>query len=149
MSVDGDAFKMIGDLSSSQLSYTFTSSDLGFEHCFVVKAFENRGNNAYSWSNINCITFIPELYPYNIITPNGDGKNDTFHIDNIEHYPNAELTIFNRWGKKVYQTREYMNNWGGLHNGQILPNSTYYYVLELNEPRSPDKTINGTVSILK
>jgi gliding motility-associated-like protein len=149
MSVDGDAFKMIGDLSSSQLSYTFTSSDLGFEHCFVVKAFENGGNNAYSWSNINCITFIPELYPYNIITPNGDGKNDTFHIDNIEHYPNAELTIFNRWGKKVYQTREYMNNWGGLHNGQILPNSTYYYVLELNEPRSPDKTINGTVSILK
>jgi gliding motility-associated-like protein len=149
MAVDGDGFKMIGDLSSGQLSYTFTSDDLGFEHCFVVRAIESAGNNAYSWSNISCITFIPELYPYNIITPNGDGKNDTFHIDNIEHYPNAELTIFNRWGKKVYQTSEYMNNWGGMHNGQILPNSTYYYVLELNEPRSPDKTINGTVSILK
>ena len=149
MSVDGEEYNLIGDLSSGQLSYTFTSNDLGFEHCFVVRANESAGNNAYSWSNIACITFIPELYPYNIITPNGDGKNDTFHIDNIEHYPNAELTIFNRWGKKIYQTREYMNNWGGMHNGQILPNSTYYYVLELNEPRSPDKTINGTVSILK
>ena len=149
MSVDGGEFKNIGDLSSGQLNYTFASNDLGFEHCFVVKAIESGGNNAYSWSNIGCITFIPELYPYNIITPNGDGKNDTFHIDNIEHYPNAELTIFNRWGRKLYQTRQYQNNWGGMYNGQILPNSTYYYVLELNEPRSSDKNINGTISILK
>ena len=149
MSVDGGEFKNIGDLSSGQLNYTFESNDLGFEHCFVVKAIESGGNDAYSWSNIGCITFIPELYPYNIITPNGDGKNDTFHIDNIEHYPNAELTIFNRWGRKLYQTRQYQNNWGGMYNGQILPNSTYYYVLELNEPRSSDKNINGTISILK
>jgi gliding motility-associated-like protein len=149
MSIDGGEFTHIENLSAGQLSYTFTSNDLGFEHCFLVKAVESGGNDAYSWSNISCITFIPELYPYNIITPNGDDKNDTFHIDNIEHYPNAELTIFNRWGKKVYQTRQYQNNWGGMHNGEILPNSTYYYVLELNEPRSPDKNINGTVSILK
>ncbi len=149
MSVDGGEFKNIEDLSSGQLDHTFTSNDLGFEHCFVVKAIESGGNDAYSWSNIGCITFIPELYPYNVITPNGDEKNDTFHIDNIEHYPNAELTIFNRWGRKLYQTRQYQNNWGGMYNGQILPNSTYYYVLELNEPRSQDKTINGTISILK
>ena len=149
MSVDQEEFKQIGVLTPGQLSYSFLSEDLGFEHCFVIKGIEDEGNHAYSWSNISCITFIPELYPYNVITPNGDGKNDSFHIDNIEHYPNAELTIFNRWGKKVYQTRNYANNWGGVHNGEILPNSTYYYVLELNEPRSPDKTINGTISILK
>ena len=135
--------------SYDQLAYSFESDDMGFEHCFKIKANESAGNDAYSWSNISCITFIPQLYPYNIITPNGDGKNDTFHIDNIEHYPNALLKIFNRWGKKIFETREYQNNWGGVYNDQILPNSTYYYSLELNESRVSEKTINGMVSILK
>jgi len=147
MQVDNGEFNMLNDNTSS--TYTFKSSDLGFEHCFKVRATELNGNNAYSWSNIACVTFVPELYPYNIITPNDDGLNDVFVIENIEHYPNAVLTIFNRWGRQIFKTRTYKNNWEGMHNGKILPNSTYYYVLELNEPRSIQKTVNGTISIFR
>ena len=129
--------------------YIFESKDLGFEHCFKLIANESAGNSAYSWSNISCVTFVPFLFPYNIITPNNDDKNETFWIENIEHYPNSVLTIFNRWGQKIYETRGYGNNWGGKYNGQILPNSTYYYVLELNEPRADRETINGTITILR
>ena len=149
LKVDDGEFEKIGELSENQLSYTFLSDDLGFEHCFKIRANETGGNHAYSWSNIDCITFIPELYPYNIITPNGDGKNDIFQIDNIEHYPNSLLTIINRWGRKIYETRGYKNNWGGMYNEEILPNSTYFYVLELNEPRVELKTINGMITILR
>ena len=145
--VDNGEFNMLNDNTSS--TYTFKSSDLGFEHCFKVRATELNGNNAYSWSNIACVTFVPELYPYNIITPNDDGLNDVFVIENIEHYPNAVLTIFNRWGRQIFKTRTYKNNWEGMSNGKILPNSTYYYVLELNEPRSVQKTVNGTISIFR
>jgi gliding motility-associated-like protein len=147
--VDDGEFKLLGEFSAGQLQYTFTSDDLGFEHCFKIKANESGGNDAFSWSNLACVTFIPELYPYNIITPNDDGKNETFYIENIEHYPNSVLRIFNRWGRKVYDTRGYNNNWGGIYNGEILPNSTYFYVLELNESRSLIRTINGMVSILR
>ncbi len=147
MQVDDGSFVMILDHAGS--NYKFISQDLGFEHCFKIRANELNGNEAYSWSNISCVTFIPELYPYNIITPNGDGMNDVFIIENIEHYPNAELTIFNRWGRKIYHTVGYQNNWGGKVNDELLPNSTYYYVLELNESRALKQHINGMVSIFR
>ena len=149
LNVDNGGFEHIDNLSKNQDEYIFESKDLGFEHCFKLIANESAGNSAYSWSNISCVTFVPFLFPYNIITPNNDDKNETFWIENIEHYPNSVLTIFNRWGQKIYETRGYGNNWGGKYNGQILPNSTYYYVLELNEPRADRETINGTITILR
>ncbi len=62
----------------------------------------------------------------NIITPNGDGYNDKFVIKGLESgaYPNNKLVIFNRWGKKVYETINYNNDFDG--NG--LPDGVYYYI---------------------
>jgi len=147
MRVDDGPFTLLNDNASS--GFIFKSRDLGFEHCFKIYADELNGNDAYAWSNISCVTFVPELYPYNVITPNGDGMNDVFVIENIEHYPNAELTVFNRWGRLVYQTTGYQNNWGGKVNGNILSNGTYFYVLELNEPRGSRHSLNGILSILR
>jgi gliding motility-associated-like protein len=147
MRVDDGSFMLLVDAAAA--GFRFTSRDLGFEHCFKIRATEANGSNAYSWSNISCVTFIPELYPYNVITPNGDGMNDVFIIENIEHYPNAKLTIYNRWGRKIYETRHYQNNWGGMAYGKLIPNSVYFYVLELNEPRAEVPSINGTISVLK
>ncbi|HEY0652115.1 MAG TPA: gliding motility-associated C-terminal domain-containing protein [Chryseosolibacter sp.] len=50
--------------------------------------------------------FIP-----NIITPNADGLNETFTID--ERFGNSELSIFNKWGKKIFSASPYENNWSG------------------------------------
>lgn len=149
LSVDGQPFKSYQDQGRNTTQAVFDNQDLGFEHCFKVLAKESGGHHGYSWSNIACATLIPPLYPYNIITPNGDGKNEVFVIENIEHYPNSVLTIFNRWGKKVFKVTGYRNNWSGMHGNEVLSNSVYYFVLELNEPRNPLKTINGTVTILK
>lgn len=67
----------------------------------------------------------------NIITPNGDGKNDYFDITNLnpQSYPTNTLVIYNRWGKKVYIKENYypaVDKWDG--NG--LPEGTYYYILQ-------------------
>ncbi len=129
-------------------SYSFLENDLGFEHCFRIRAIEELGNNSWSWSNEACISYIPEVVVYNVITPNYDDANETFIIENIEHYPNSLLTIFNRYGKIVYQTTGYQNNWAGIALGEPLPSSVYFYDLELNEPRSDVERIKGTVSIL-
>lgn len=67
------------------------------------------------------ITAAPPFTLSNVITPNGDGKNDSFVIP----VSPSSLEIFNRWGKSVFKTTDYKNDWGkGISNG------TYFYVVD-------------------
>lgn len=80
-------------------------------------------------------------------TPNGDGRNDTFIIPWIQHFPNAVVTIFDHWGGKVYEKSEYhLNAWDGHFQGDLLPSGSFYYVIHFQGSRSP---INGKVSIIR
>jgi gliding motility-associated-like protein len=62
----------------------------------------------------------------NVITPNADGINDAFVIDNLEAVTEGSLVIFNRYGKMVYQSNSYANDFdaSGLSDG------VYYYIFE-------------------
>ncbi len=64
----------------------------------------------------------------NIITPNGDGKNDKFVIKGLLDggYPDSELAIYNRWGKKVYSKINYQNDFGG----EDLSDGVYFYIFK-------------------
>jgi gliding motility-associated-like protein len=79
------------------------------------------------------ITVIPKINFPDGITPNGDGKNDTWVIDFINEYPNAVVEIYNRWGELLYRSEDYQNDWDGTYKGKPLPVGTYYYVIDLNE----------------
>jgi gliding motility-associated-like protein len=72
---------------------------------------------------------------HNVITPNGDGLNDTWIIDCIENFPDNNVQIFNRWGDKVNNFTHYDNTaqvWKGTnYDGKLLPDGTYYYVLQI------------------
>ena len=77
--------------------------------------------------NTNCDVIV-----YNGFTPNGDGTNDFFVIDNIDKYPNNNVHIFNRWGNKLFSTSRYnnvTNNWDGKVNGKPVASGTYYYLI--------------------
>ena len=71
-----------------------------------------------------------KIKPINILTPNGDGKNDKFVIENIDYYPNNTLKVFDRAGRAVYTKKGYANEWDGTLNGSPLASDTYYYILE-------------------
>jgi gliding motility-associated-like protein len=65
--------------------------------------------------------FIP-----NTFTPNGDGVNDKFEMVFKDSYlppDNTKITVYNRWGKQVYHSNNYKNDWTGDTN----PDGTYYY----------------------
>ncbi|MBI3239203.1 MAG: gliding motility-associated C-terminal domain-containing protein, partial [Flavobacteriia bacterium] len=81
----------------------------------------------------------------NTVTPNDDHKNDTWIVDNIEFYPNTEVSIMNREGEIVYESTSYDNSWGGTYKGKLLPDATYYYVLKFADS---DKVYKGAVTIL-
>lgn len=85
-----------------------------------------------------------EIKEPNVITPNGDNFNDFFKINSIEKFPNSELCIFNRWGKLVYRSSNYQNEW----NGGGCPDGVYYYVLRIPDGTPSAKEIKGCVTII-
>ncbi len=91
--------------------------------------------------SVDQIVFIP-----NVLTPNGDGYNDTWFIKNVELFPRNSVQIINRWGDVVYQNRNYRNNWDGEYGGGPLPAGTYYYILDLGDDWGLFK---GDVTILR
>jgi gliding motility-associated-like protein len=80
----------------------------------------------------------------NVMTPNGDGKNDTWIIVNIEAYPNTEVIVVNIQGQQVYFSGDYDNSWDGKYNGKQLPDGTYYYFLKF---AGGGKVYSGAISI--
>lgn len=85
-----------------------------------------------------------KLMVYNAISPNGDGQNDYLRIDGLKACTNGSNTvqIYDRWGVKVYETKDYGENgnvFTGFSDGKntvnknkYLPSGTYFYVIEMN-----------------
>ncbi|MBV6484091.1 MAG: hypothetical protein KFKLKKLM_00574 [Flavobacteriales bacterium] len=96
-----------------------------------------------STTSIDIPIKLCEVIPINIFTPNGDNMNETLFFTNLENYENSELSVFNRWGKMVYSSSNYKNDW----DGDELGDGTYFYILNVNNPA---KTIfKGTFTLLR
>jgi gliding motility-associated-like protein len=88
---------------------------------------------------------------YSGITPNGDGKNDVWLIDNIELNTVNKVRIFSRWGNTVWEGTNYDNETvvfeGKSDNGQDVPEGTYFFTIEI--PDNPGATRSGWIQILR
>ena len=83
-----------------------------------------------------------------IITPNGDGINDTWKIRNIDLFPDAEVFVYNRWGELVFRSRNILQDeWNGTSGGRQLPTDSYHYIIYLNDGVS--KPRSGVISIIR
>lgn len=84
------------------------------------------------------VTVRPRLRIPSAISPNGDGENDTWQIENIGEYAANHVLVFNRWGNKIFETSGYSrsNEWNGSWRGQPAPVGTYYYVITLGNGHS-------------
>ncbi|MEX2235430.1 MAG: gliding motility-associated C-terminal domain-containing protein [Cyclobacteriaceae bacterium] len=110
-----------------------------FLHRYVIRALESAGPNE-SWSSPLAFDFEHPVKIPNIITPNGDGFNQYFHISKIQLYKNSELTVMDRWGKEVFRTTNYQNDW----DGEGVSSGVYFYVLDL---KKDNKVYKGTLTI--
>jgi len=84
----------------------------------------------------------------NTITPNGDADNQFWIIKNIEIYPKATISLYDRWGRLVYaKNGGYHNDFEGIGpNGNPLPMDSYFYVIDL---KNGSKPITGYLLIIK
>ena len=103
--------------------------------------------NACDTATVNIYIECTELTVFNGFSPNGDGVNDVFYIDGIEDFPNNRLTIYNRWGNKVYEKDGYNNEWNDTWSGNVLPDGTYFYILNLGD--EDNTTYNGYLQIFR
>ena len=90
------------------------------------------------------------LEVFNTITPNGDGFNDAWKIGNIESYPLCKISVFSRWGQRLYYNIGYpeTKQWDGTYNGNELPSGTYYYVIETGS-NIGESTYSGYINLVR
>lgn len=127
------------------LRYTFKS--VGNYNVFL-HVFNPQGCDTVYGTSVDVLPV--DLFIPNVITPNGDGINDYFVISAKgsnkpinDFYESSNLIIFNRWGKIVYRSKNYQNNWGGGH----LPDGTYFYVLKCKGYKDKSVVYKGSVTI--
>ena len=94
--------------------------------------------------NTKPATELPFAIPGGI-SPNGDGVNEYWDIQGLEDYPNATVTVFNRWGQKVYSGTSQDPAWDGTTNGRECPTADYYYIIDLGDGQK----FNGVVTLKK
>ncbi len=70
---------------------------------------------------------------YNTFTPNGDGINDQWVINDLQYYSNCTVDVYNRYGLQIYFSRGYSHPWDGTYKGKPVPTGCYYYVVNPND----------------
>ena len=105
---------------------------------FPTTTFRLRSQEEVDFSRYTALTLADanttRLKVSEAITPNGDGINDRWYIQDIDTYPQTEITVYNRLGVKAFSHKgNYQNNWDGTFNGKPLPSAPYFYQLDLDQ----------------
>ncbi|MXV15939.1 PKD domain-containing protein [Hufsiella ginkgonis] len=91
------------------------------------------------------VRVIPDFKVPNTFTPNNDGINDHWTINYLDSYPDVLVTVFNRYGIRVFMSVGYTQPWDGTSNGNPVPVGTYYYVIQARD-RKPH---SGYVAVVR
>ena len=116
------------------------SGGLSFE-----KAFEIGVNNVVNEDLRDFTKDAPDARVKNFFTPNNDGMNDFWVIEDIKDNPVNEVKVFTQSGKMVFSAKDYQNDWAGKFEGSVLPSGTYYYEINISNGQA---IVRGTLLIL-
>lgn len=89
------------------------------------------------------------IKPMEAFTPNGDGFNDKWLVTTGNCLKYAWAQVFNRYGSRVFESKDYKNDWDGTYKGKPLPDGTYYYVIKFELINGSVTELKGNVSILR
>jgi len=130
-----------------------TSTDVNPVHTF--NAINSYTVTLYATNSNGCndtiskvIKVVNDILDFpNVITPNGDGKNDFFEISGLLDggFTKTNLSVYNRWGKKILDADNYQNNW----NGEDAPDGVYYFVFKGVNYVNREIEFKGSLTILR
>ena len=134
------------------IQYEFTNLPM-VSGCYAVQAIDTN-NNSSGLSPSFCIDNCPIFELPNVFTPNEDGTNDAFKAIRVRHISEISLTIVDRWGNTIYQSRDPYFEWNGISSltRQPCDEGTYFYICEVFEPRLQGvitRPLKGTVQLIR
>lgn len=132
---------IIGGLTSATIevrpleSTTYTVTATNASGCAETKTFK-----------LTVLEDYQKVQANNILTPNNDGYNDKWVIENIDFYPDNQVKIFDKAGRILYSKKGYDNSWDGSYNSTALAEGTYYYIIEFG---ARQRVFKGFITIVK
>jgi len=89
------------------------------------------------------------IFPANLVTPNGDGRNDTWLIRNIDNYKKNSVKVFSINGQLIYSRQNYDNSWNATYNGAPLMDGAYVYIIDKGDQTPLVKGVLNVISNFK
>lgn len=145
-SISGTSFTWspVTGLDNPNAANPITSTTVNTQYTvFVMDA-----NGCVTSSTVD-IFIYPDVIIPNGFSPNSDGRNDTWIIDNIQQFTECTVEVYNRWGELLFQSAPgYPKPWDGIYHGKPLPVGTYYYIINFNHIAYP-KPFTGPLTIFR
>jgi gliding motility-associated-like protein len=97
------------------------------------------------------VDLVPNIVVPSAFSPNGDGINDSWIIQNLEQFTNTTVRVYNRWGSLVYDRDQVGgDNWtGNGNNSKSIPVGTYYFIIEYDGFDGQKNNITGPITIIR
>lgn len=128
-------------LSRDDILNPMAKPDQDTEYTLSVKS----GNGCVVTDRV-MVKVLDDITVPNAFSPNGDGINDLWNLENIDSYPGATIEIFNRYGERVFSSQGYARSFDGTFSGKVLPVGTYYYLIRPNNGR---KEKSGALTLIR
>ncbi len=94
---------------------------------------------------INCDVYFPSGF-----TPNNDGKNDQFKVLTNYKLSDYHLAIYNRWGERIFETKDYTKGWDGKKSGILIDGGVFAWICEYKLPGKPEMvSVKGVISLIR
>jgi gliding motility-associated-like protein len=118
------------------------------DYCYLITAYQQGDTSIISESNLACVSTEPRLFAPNVFTVNGDNLNDVYYIRGL-FIETFELSIYDRWGKMVFQTNNINQGWDGTINGEIAKSDVYVYKAEATGKKGQRISITGNITLMR
>lgn len=145
-------FTPITDRTQRSIFYRIDPQEESLANCYAITAIDSSGNES-TLSNLLCLETCPIYELPNVFTPNGDSINDLFIPAPYRYVSKIDLTIFDRWGRKVFTTENPDINWRGEieETDNLISDGVFYYsciVYEIKRDGIVPRELKGTITVI-
>ncbi len=115
-------------------------------YCVMVTDINNCMDSACVNISVEpeCDIFIPKAF-----SPNGDGINDVLYVRGTACLTNMQLSIYDRWGEKVFETKNPGTGWDGMYNGKLMNMAVFTYYLSGTVSNGQTISKKGNITLLR